>query len=84
MLAWYRTGCVHLPSFFQFQVVQRTLEDVEVYIVRHGALSTDEETVVKRYMQETLGYPFRISLRLVEEIPRSPTGKFEDFVSHVA
>jgi phenylacetate-CoA ligase len=78
------SGVQDLPLFFQFQAVQSALEDIEVYFVRPGPLTSQEESRVKRYMQETLGYPFKIILRHVDEIPRNPTGKFEDFVSHIS
>jgi phenylacetate-CoA ligase len=70
-----------LPQFFQFQVVQSSLEEIELLLVRAEDLTADEELFLRRYMQETLGYPFRVSIRRVDEILRSPTGKYEDFVS---
>jgi phenylacetate-CoA ligase len=73
-----------LPPFFQFQVIQRTLTNIEVLVVRHQPLAASEEKRVQRYMQQTLGYPFEIVVRCVESIPRGRSGKFEDFVSEVA
>ncbi|MEX0678897.1 MAG: hypothetical protein WD063_17615 [Pirellulales bacterium] len=73
-----------LPPFFQFQVIQRSLKQIDVHVVRHEPLEAAEEEIVKRHFQQTLGYPFEIRLRWVEEIPRSPTGKFEDFISEVS
>lgn len=73
-----------LPAFFQFQVIQRSLTQVDVHVVRHQDYTASEEEQVKRYIQQTLGYPFEISLRRVESIPRSRTGKFEDFISEVS
>jgi hypothetical protein len=35
-------------------------------------------------MQEVLGHPFRIRFTFHDEIPKGPTGKFEEFISHVA
>ena len=72
-----------LPPFFQFQIIQRSLDEVDVFVVRHAPFTAPEETIVKRYIQQTLGHPFIITLRVVAEIPRSVTGKFEDFISHV-
>ena len=71
-----------LPPFYQFQVVQRTREQLEINVVRHAPLTTAEEETVVRYMRQSLGYPFEISIHCVDTIQRSPTGKFEDFISH--
>jgi phenylacetate-CoA ligase len=73
-----------LPPFFQFQVVQRTLDTLEVNVVRPTeSITPEEEALVARHMQRVLGYPFKIEVRTVREIARSPRGKFEDFVSLV-
>lgn len=73
-----------LPAFFQFQVVQRALDTLEVNVVRPGgALTADEQAVVVRHFHRMLGYPFVVKVHCVSEVPRSPTGKFEDFVSLV-
>lgn len=70
-----------LPPFFQFQVVQRTLDVIDVKVVCPRPFTLEEEASVQRYFQQTLGYPFTIELHCVDEIPRSPTGKYEDFMS---
>jgi phenylacetate-CoA ligase len=73
-----------LPSFFQFQIVQRTVEDIELNVVRSTAsISPEEQATVEHVMQRALGYPCRVTIRCVDSIPRSPRGKFELFVSHV-
>lgn len=72
-----------LPPFFQFQVIQRSLEQIDVLAVRHQPFTTSEEDRLKRYLQQTLGHPFRIAIHCVDSIPRSRTGKFEDFICEV-
>jgi phenylacetate-CoA ligase len=69
-----------LPAFFQYQVIQRGLEELEVLAVRPHPFTAAEEARVQTYMQQTLGYPFRVVLRRVDAIARSRTGKFEDFI----
>jgi phenylacetate-coenzyme A ligase PaaK-like adenylate-forming protein len=76
-------GLGQLPLFYQFQVVQRNLEEIEVNAVRDAPLTPGEEDVVKKYFQQTLGHPFRITINCVDSIPRNRTGKFEDFISYV-
>jgi phenylacetate-CoA ligase len=73
-----------LPPFHQFQVIQRSRQDIEVLVVRPADFTTEEEGRVKRYMQQTLGHPFAVTLRRVAEIARSPSGKFEDFICELA
>jgi phenylacetate-CoA ligase len=72
-----------LPLFSQFQVIQRSLDEIEVLAVRPQSFAPCEEEHLKRYMQQTLGHPFKIAIRCVESIPRSRTGKFEDFICDV-
>ncbi len=72
-----------LPAFHQFQVVQRSRQEILVNVVREAPYSPAEEATVKRYFQQTLGYPFDITVRCLESIPRSPSGKFEDFISEI-
>ena len=72
-----------LPQFYQYQVIQRSLEQLEVLAVRQQPFTAAEAARVERYMQQTLGHPFSVALRRVDSIPRSPTGKFEDFICEV-
>jgi phenylacetate-CoA ligase len=72
-----------LPPFFQFQVIQRSPEKIDVLAVRHQPFTEAEIDRLTRFLQQTLGYPFDIDIRCVESIPRSGTGKFEDFICQV-
>jgi phenylacetate-CoA ligase len=67
----------------QFQVVQRTTTTLKIFVVRAQPFTADEVNAVRAYMHETLGYPFDIDISYVEQIPRSPSGKYEDFRSEV-
>ena len=70
-----------LPPIFQFQVIQRTPHHLDVNVVRHADFSPQEAAELTRYLHQTLGYPFEITLRRVDVIPRGTNGKFEDFIS---
>jgi phenylacetate-CoA ligase len=72
-----------LPPFFQFQVIQKSRDDVEVLVVRHQSLTEEELVHMERHMVQTLGAPFRVCIKEVDSIPRSPSGKFEDFICEV-
>ncbi len=73
----------HLPRFHQFQVIQRSLEHVEVMLVAPRVLTAQEEDAARSYLREMLGYPFEILFTYVDRIPCGPIGKFEDFRSEV-
>lgn len=73
----------HLPPFYQFQLVQTALDQIEARVVLDKPWTTQEEEVVRNHLHRSLGYPFRLTFNYVEEIPRSPTGKFEEFRSEI-
>ena len=72
------------PAVLQLQLVQKTLEDLELRVVRPVPFTSDEVQFVNRFLHDCLGYPFRVSIQYVEAIPRSPSGKFEDFICEVS
>ena len=66
----------------QFQLIQQTLEDIEVRFVVDRPLTGDDEARLTRVIQASLGYPFRLSfVYFPDEIPGGKGGKFEEFVS---
>lgn len=72
-----------LPPIQQFQLIQRTLSGLELKVVLPAPLSDDEDRFLKQYLQQTLDYPFEITITRVETIPRSPNGKYEEFRSEL-
>jgi phenylacetate-CoA ligase len=76
-------GLDRLPPIRQFQVVQHSVDRVEVKVVVNGPLSDSDQQAIKHYVQVTLGHPFQIDVNQVPAITRHPTGKFEDFISLV-
>ncbi len=67
----------------QIQVVQRSLEQIEVKLVVARPLLPEEESKYIAILQGSLGYPFQISFSYHDAIPRSASGKYEDFVSAI-
>ena len=67
----------------QFQCVQHTIQRVEIKLVTERELTLEEQSRVTQLMQGHLGYPFEIFYTFLEDIPRGPNGKFEEFVSLV-
>jgi phenylacetate-CoA ligase len=67
----------------QLQVVQRTLEEIELRLVAERPLTAAEEARLAAAFQRTLAHPFRIALAYRDEIGRSGNYKFEDFISEL-
>ncbi len=68
----------------QYQLIQHTLDAVEVRLVCERGLTAAEEEQLGAVIREALGYDFKLNFVYYEnELPRSPNGKFEEFVSRV-
>jgi phenylacetate-CoA ligase len=65
----------------QYQFVQHTRDHIEVRLVADRPLSKSQRDDLSQIILGSFGYPFRLSLRELEgPLPRSPGGKFEEFV----
>jgi hypothetical protein len=51
--------------------------------VTERELTLEEQARVTQLMQGHLGYAFEIFYTFLEDIPRGPNGKFEEFISLV-
>ena len=67
----------------QFQFVQKTRQDIEVKLVVGRPLSASEEERLKLLINSKLGYAFDLKFSYHDDIPRSASGKYEDFLSLV-
>ena len=67
----------------QFQVVQKTLAEIEVRLVLRGAFGPAEEDRLRRDLAAAFEPGMRIAFAYLDAIPRGPGGKLEDFVSEV-
>lgn len=72
------------PPIHQFQLIQRTLDLLEMLLVVHRPLTTTEEQRLRGWITTAVGHPFEIRLTYVESIARSPLGKFEEFRCEVS
>lgn len=68
---------------FQFQFVQHSIEAVELKLVTSRPFTEEERQQVVSLTHSNLGYPFDVTITLMDDIPKGPTGKFEEFVSRV-
>lgn len=67
----------------QFQCIQNSLEEIELKLVVDRPFNDDEYGKVARRMQENLGHAFRIVCSFHADLPKGPTGKFEEFICKV-
>ena len=77
-------GFFDQPAIEQVQVIQRDLERIEVRVVAVRELTAEESGRMRDIFTEFVGHPFTIDIIYVDEIPRTPSGKFEEFWSEVA
>ena len=68
----------------QFQVIQRTLQEVQVKLVAFQHLNDNEERFLRSQVSDWLGYEFNVTFTYVDSISRSAGGKYEDFRCDVA
>ncbi len=65
----------------QYQLIQRTLQSVEVRLACDRALSAAEQAQLGAVITTALGYPFDLRFEFFErDLPRAANGKFEEFV----
>jgi phenylacetate-CoA ligase len=67
----------------QFQVVQRTLYDLEIKLVVRQALGAEKEEKIRQTLRDSLGAHFSVTVTYHDAIPRTQSGKYFDFVSEV-
>jgi phenylacetate-CoA ligase len=65
----------------QWQVVQVAPGDLEVRVVANRDLRGDEEAAIRALLEKKLGYPYAVTVRRLDELPRAAGGKYEDFLS---
>jgi phenylacetate-CoA ligase len=84
---WPRIGYEDLRKVApvdQMQLVQHTLEDIEVRLVMREALTDAHRAALTVFVQRNLGHPFRLRFERVASIVHPINGKVEAFVSKLA
>jgi len=67
----------------QYQIVQKDLKNLEFRLVCERPLNQEELARLERWVLEKFDHPFAIAVSYHDEIPRSASGKYFDFVSEV-
>jgi phenylacetate-CoA ligase len=70
-------------DFVQIRVIQRDLARVEVHYVPGDDPGRNDEAGAARFLRDILHPDIAVEFVPLAEIPRGPSGKFEDFVSMV-
>lgn len=68
----------------QYQFVQTSLERITVKLSATRALTSEEEAALVKWLREVLRHSFEFDFVYVDEIPRSASGKYEEFKSELA
>ena len=76
-------GLGEMREVVQFQVVQRTLYDLELKLVVREALAPELEERLRQGLKESMGEHFSVTVTYHDVIPRAPSGKYFEFVSEV-
>ena len=71
---WMRVAPV-----LQLQLVQKSLLRIEANVVCGRPLAATESAALADALRASLGHPYEVVVVPVERIPRSPSGKYEDF-----
>ncbi len=74
---------IKVADIRQFQIIQHDLETVEFKLVTDHPLSVDQEKKITSILQKSLTHPFSIRFTYLDHIPKSKSGKYEDFISKV-
>ncbi|MGE0559075.1 MAG: hypothetical protein AB7O69_12510 [Burkholderiales bacterium] len=73
-----------IAPVLQYQVVQKSLQDIEVALVTARPLTAEEEGRLRAVIVKHLGDPFNVVFVYRDANPRSAEGKYEEFRSEVA
>lgn len=71
-----------LPNV-QFQLVQKSLDTLLLRIGTNKPVTEEVFAEMKTIINEAMGYPFNIQLEQLQNIARSKSGKYEEFLSEV-
>ncbi len=74
----------HIAPVLQAQAIQKSLHEIEIKLVLARPMREDEQVRLTEFIQGYLPQRFDLRFSLCDVIPRSASGKYEDFMSEVA
>ena len=86
---WTLLSAGNIESFLrlapvrQYQFVQKDLETIEARLVVERDLTEEEKEGLREWVVAKLDHPFKVTFSFVDEIPRTASGKYQDFISEI-
>jgi len=86
---WTLLSAGNIESFLeiapvhQYQFAQKDLNTIEVRLAVKRDLTEGEKDKIREWVVTKLDYPFTVFITIVEDIPRTASGKYQDFVSEI-
>jgi phenylacetate-CoA ligase len=74
---------MHIAPISQLQLAQKTRRLIEARVVAPRALDSAEERALATALRDSLGHPYEFAVVRLERIPRSASGKYEDFIREI-
>lgn len=74
-------GILKIAPVRQLQAIQHSIQDVEFLLVVARALSNEDKQKLIELFRTNLHPEMNITISEVDDIPRSASGKYEDFIS---
>jgi hypothetical protein len=65
------------------QMIQRSVEEIDVRLVMPRPLSAGEQESLTNFIRNNLGHPFRLRFDYVDSIRNPANGKIEQFISQI-
>ena len=72
-----------IPGIVQFQVVQKSLYDIEMKLVTRRPLGPEDEERLRAQLKKSLGEHLSVVFTYHDEIKREASGKYFDFMSEI-
>jgi len=70
-------------NILEGQIIQETLDFTRVKVVPMDGFNNEDVQDIIQRVHQRLGESVRVEVELVDEIPRTKTGKFKAVVSHL-
>ncbi len=86
---WTLLSAGNIESFLslapvrQYQFVQKDLETIEARLAVERDLSEEEKEGLRDWIVAKLDHPFKVTFSFIDEIPRTASGKYRDFISEI-
>lgn len=81
--AYNPMALMNLFPLARFQIEQLSVEELRLNIEAPDTPTSEQCLQAEEIIQKAIGYPFKVTVHLVNNVPRAPSGKFEEFVSRI-